>query len=194
MIHTCTLYSHTEIQTELRMWEVNVRTETVWHHRLWRFTETRGVSRTAFAAIWLVVMFWCKNLKCFVSTSLSLCLIEGTDVKEAVCPSYQQLCGPVSVTPSCPWAALSLTLSICFDSCSHILSHTLPPPFPPSHHSVSLSYSSSRVSFYTLKHVYKYTQTHGNRPGFVCVTWVELLHWAERASLSRWLAFAPRVD
>lgn len=42
------------------------------------------------------------------------------------------------VTASCPWAVLSLSLSICFDSCSHKLSHIT--PLAPSHHSISLSY------------------------------------------------------
>lgn len=62
----------------------------------------------------------CSGVKslCFVSTSLSLSLIKRTDVSETVwdcvrlCVLSSLLGGPVSITLSCPWASLSLSLYI----------------------------------------------------------------------------------
>ena len=136
-----------------------------------------SVSRTAVVAIWLVVVFRRRNVKCFLSASPSLPLIKQMDVSEAVCPSYQRVfC--VDLWAKHPPPSLSCALSGCFDSCSHKLDSIS----PHTHTHPARSFSPQCLT--TLKnmctHTNTYTQTRSNRRGFVSVTWGELPHWEQQ--------------
>lgn len=153
-----------------------------------------SVSRTVIVAIWLVVVFWRRNVRCFLSVSPSLSLIKQMDVSEAVCPSYRRVfCVDLwAKTPSCPWAALSpavLTPAL-------INSTAFSPPsrLAPSHHSVSLP---SKTCVHTQTHTHKHAATDralSVLPEVNSHIGSNSTDGAEWASLSCWLAFAPRVD
>lgn len=101
--------------------------------------------------IWLLVPFWCKNLHSFESVSLLL-IKRQTSLKPCVWP-YCQL-GSEDLWA---WTVLSL-------SC--MLTHSL--------HLTTVS----NISIYP-KLGYAH-QKNAHRPGFVCITWGELLHWKQQ--------------
>lgn len=148
---------------------------SVWHNKAWT-----SVLRKVFSAIWLAAVYWCKNRKCFCFCIL-LALSDKTARRQWVRLSVLSaaLLGPVCITLSRPWAAASLVLSNCLDSCSHKLTY-----------SFSLSASI---------HSNVRTQPHSNRPGFVLPEVNSHIgsnstYRTEWTSLSHWLAFDPRLD
>ncbi len=159
------------------MWELNVRSEL---RDIITGSEGSTEAQSYNIRRYLTARHVCKSsVFCFC---ISLTLSDKTDRRQWGClfrpvsSSAQE--DPVSITPSCPWAALSPSVLTPAPISSHILFFH---PFDPSHHSVSLPYSQllyAQRCVYT--HTHTHTQTHSDRPGIVCVTWGELPHWEQQ--------------
>lgn len=127
---------------------------------------------------------------------LHLSMLKHTDVKGLVCPSYQRFRGAVSKRhPGLElhshhlfWLLLWETLPYSF------------PPFTPSQHSVSLCYPQllyPQTHTHTQMHSHQHTATDralSVLPEVNSQIGSNSTDWAEWASLSLRLAFAPRVD